>query len=49
MKLEEIKREDLCQIGKGRREMSWRDVGLEQGTDMDDVDMNHQCGWLWGA
>ena len=31
------------------REMSWRDVGLEQGIDLDDVDMNHQCGWLWGA
>ena len=29
VKLEEIKREDLCQVGKGGRELSWRDVGLE--------------------
>jgi len=29
VKLEEIKREDLCQVGKRGRELSWRDVGLE--------------------
>ena len=43
MELEEIKREDLCQVRKGGRELSWRDAGLEQGTDLEDGDMKQ----LW--
>lgn len=49
MELEEIQREDLCQVRKGGRELSWSDAGLEQGTDLEDGDMKHQYGWLWGT